>query len=179
MSIIPSPLPGAISPILISLPLSVNHFESCILPVVRQQLIPTKERLVKHLYSLLLLLASRFSLRVLLVIRQSTTQSPRLSSKMRFQAVAAALSLAVVGQVVAEDATPVTDNPAGVAYKATLPKERFFKDAALDGNVKGSISAVAAADGNGVKFSVKFENLPKEGGPFSRCPNQHCLEACY
>lgn len=87
---------------------------------------------------------------------------------MRVQAAVAAFSMAVVGQVAAQDAPAVTDNPVGVTYKATLPAERFFKDADLEGNAKGYISAVAAEDGNGVKYTVKFENLPKEGGPFCK-----------
>ena len=86
---------------------------------------------------------------------------------MKPSAAFAILSSALVGQVICQEAPPVDDNPVGVTYKATLPKDRFFKDAALAGNVKGSISAWAADDGNGVKFKVKFENLPKEGGPFS------------
>jgi hypothetical protein len=78
----------------------------------------------------------------------------------------AALSLALAAGAVAQDATPVTGNPVGAVYKATLPEEPFFAGAAIEGNVKGYISAVSAPDGNGVEFTVHFENLPKEGGPF-------------
>ncbi|KAH7022949.1 superoxide dismutase [Ilyonectria destructans] len=85
---------------------------------------------------------------------------------MRSFAALAFLSMALVGHVAGHDAEPVTDNPVGVVYKATLPKDPFFKGAALDGNVKGFITAMAAEDANGVRFKVKFENLPKEGGPF-------------
>ncbi|KAH7171007.1 superoxide dismutase [Dactylonectria macrodidyma] len=85
---------------------------------------------------------------------------------MRSSAVLAALSMAFVSHVAGQNAEPVTDNPVGVVYKATLPEEPFFKNAALDGNVKGFITAMAAEDGHGVRFKVKFENLPKEGGPF-------------
>lgn len=79
--------------------------------------------------------------------------------------------MALVSHVAGHDAEPVTDNPVGVVYKATLPKDPFFKGAALDGNVKGFITAMAAEDANGVRFKVKFENLPKEGGPFREYPN--------
>jgi hypothetical protein len=80
----------------------------------------------------------------------------------------AALSLALAAGAVAQDATPVTGNPVGAVYKATLPEEPFFAGAAIEGNVKGYISAVSAPDGNGVEFTVHFENLPKEGGPFGK-----------
>ncbi|KAK7422636.1 hypothetical protein QQZ08_009442 [Neonectria magnoliae] len=85
---------------------------------------------------------------------------------MRAFAVLAALSVALIGRVAGQDAEPVTDNPVGVLYKASLPEEPFFKPTTIDGNVKGFISAEAANDGNGVRFVVKFQNLPKEGGPF-------------
>lgn len=87
---------------------------------------------------------------------------------MRAQALAAVLLSACAGQAIAEDAPRVNDNPPGVGFKATLPKEPFFKDAAIDGNVKGYIHAQATDSGQGVKFIVKFSNLPKEGGPFSK-----------
>ncbi|EKJ76721.1 hypothetical protein FPSE_03132 [Fusarium pseudograminearum CS3096] len=86
---------------------------------------------------------------------------------MRAQALAAVLLSACAGQTVAQDAPRVNDNPPGVGFKATLPKEPFFKDAAIDGNVKGYIHAQATDSGQGVKFMVKFSNLPKEGGPFT------------
>ncbi|KAI9171472.1 Cell surface Cu-only superoxide dismutase [Paramyrothecium foliicola] len=74
---------------------------------------------------------------------------------------------ALVAQAIAQDATPVTGNPIGVLYKATLPEKPFFAGADIEGNVKGFISGVATPDGNAVEFTVQFENLPKEGGPFS------------
>lgn len=80
----------------------------------------------------------------------------------------AALSAGLVGTVSAVDAPHVSGNPLDVAYKATLPEKPFFSEAALDGNVKGSIYAQAPQDGTGLKFTVKFENLPKEGGPFCK-----------
>lgn len=85
---------------------------------------------------------------------------------MRASLSLAALSAVFVGQVIGQNAEAVNDNPVGVSYKATFPKEPFFKDAALDGNVEGYVSATAAKDGKGVQFSVKLSNLPKEGGPF-------------
>ncbi|KND95353.1 Cell surface Cu-only superoxide dismutase 5 [Tolypocladium ophioglossoides CBS 100239] len=85
---------------------------------------------------------------------------------MRAQAILAVLSAAVGAQAASQDATPVTGNPPGVVYKATLPDTPFFSQAALQGNIKGSISARSAPDGNGVKFTVHFKNFPKEGGPF-------------
>lgn len=77
-----------------------------------------------------------------------------------------AVLAALVGQIAGQNAEPVTDNPVGVTYKATLPDTPFFKYSGLEGNVKGYISATANRDGNGVDFSVLFSNLPKEGGPF-------------
>jgi hypothetical protein len=85
------------------------------------------------------------------------------SFKMRSSVLSAA---ALVTRVIA-DAPPSTDNPAGVVYQAVLPDEPFFADTAIEGNVKGSITAVARENGNGVRFAVKFENLPAEGGPFT------------
>ncbi|KAH6610597.1 cu [Trichoderma cornu-damae] len=75
-------------------------------------------------------------------------------------------SAAILSYVAAQDAPVVSGNPHGVEYKAALPKQPFFSDAALAGNVKGYVSAVAAPGGKGVKFTVQFENFPKEGGPF-------------
>lgn len=86
---------------------------------------------------------------------------------MRAQAVAAVVLSAFVSRAVAQDAPRVNDNPPGVGYKATLPKEPFFKDTAIDGNVKGFVHAQASDDGHGVVFKVEFSNLPKEGGPFT------------
>lgn len=73
---------------------------------------------------------------------------------------------AIAGRALAE-APPSTDNPTGVVYQAVLPDEPFFAGADIEGNVKGSITAVSREDGNGVRFTVKFENLPTEGGPFT------------
>jgi hypothetical protein len=76
------------------------------------------------------------------------------------------LPIAFAAQALAQTATAVTGNPVDVLYKASLPEKPFFKDANIDGNVRGFISGQAAADGNGITFTVQFENLPKEGGPF-------------
>lgn len=78
----------------------------------------------------------------------------------------ALLSAAAIGQVVAE-ASETSGNPANVVYKATIDKP-FFADAILPGQLKASIVAQAPADGKGVNFNVQFENLPDEGGPFSK-----------
>jgi hypothetical protein len=86
---------------------------------------------------------------------------------MRAQALATVLLSAYAGQAVAQDAPRVNDNPPGVGFKATFPEEPFFKEAAIEGNVKGEIYAQATDSGQGVKFKVKFSNLPKEGGPFT------------
>ncbi|KAK0126155.1 hypothetical protein ONS95_007773 [Cadophora gregata] len=64
------------------------------------------------------------------------------------------------------NATVVENNPVGVIYTATLPEKPFFNPTNPKGNVKGSISAAANPNGIGVKFAVKFENLPTTGGPF-------------
>ncbi|KAL7932717.1 Cu,Zn superoxide dismutase-like protein [Trichoderma chlorosporum] len=85
---------------------------------------------------------------------------------MRVSGILTVLSLAVTGCVAEKDAPVVTGNPDNVEYKATLPKKPFFSDAALAGNVKGFVSAVAAPGGKGVRFSVQFENFPQTGGPF-------------
>jgi len=64
------------------------------------------------------------------------------------------------------NASIVDDNPAGQLYTATLPTVEFFNPSDPRGNVKGSVSGVATANGVGVTFSVSFSNLPTSGGPF-------------
>ncbi|TLS26163.1 hypothetical protein PpBr36_05259 [Pyricularia pennisetigena] len=86
-----------------------------------------------------------------------------------FMLATAAMSInaqEITGQL--GDAKVVTNNPAGVVYEAHLPETAFTKGSAYagGGNVKGFISATASPDGVGVVFTVKFSNLPKEGGPF-------------
>lgn len=66
------------------------------------------------------------------------------------------------------NATIVKDNPVGVVYTASLPPKQ---NTPLDGQlsaVKGLISATAASDGVGVKFSVEISGLPTSGGPFRK-----------
>lgn len=84
-----------------------------------------------------------------------------------------AISALGASGVLAQDApstsaTEVTGNPADKAFVANLPEQPFWTTGTLDGNVKGSVSAKAGPDGVGVTFDVKFSNLPKEGGPFSK-----------
>ncbi|KAK7951132.1 superoxide dismutase [Apiospora aurea] len=64
------------------------------------------------------------------------------------------------------NATAVTNNPVGASAAGTLPDKAFFTAGSLDGNVKGSVSVKSSPDGIGVVYTVKFSNLPKEGGPF-------------
>lgn len=59
----------------------------------------------------------------------------------------------------------VEDNPQNVTYKAEFP-EKPFSPVAIEGNVKGAITAKTVE--GGVEFHVKFENLPAEGGPFGK-----------
>ncbi|KAF2632058.1 Cu,Zn superoxide dismutase-like protein, partial [Macroventuria anomochaeta] len=53
----------------------------------------------------------------------------------------------------------VSGNPKGASYVATLPEQKKY-------TVRGSVAAVSAEDGNGVKFTVSISGLPAEGGPF-------------
>lgn len=90
---------------------------------------------------------------------------------MRFQSALTVISAVAVGHVAAEtgalgDAIVVKNNPPAPIYKASLPADPFFKTGSLNGNVRGSITAVGTLSGEGVQFKVRFENLPKEGGPF-------------
>ncbi|CZR50857.1 related to cytosolic Cu/Zn superoxide dismutase [Phialocephala subalpina] len=64
------------------------------------------------------------------------------------------------------NASIVENNPPGVVYTATLPTTEFNNPTDPRGNIKGSVSAVAASNGIGVDFKVSFENLPTGGGPF-------------
>lgn len=80
--------------------------------------------------------------------------------------VTTSLSAALVAAQATQDAPKISVNPTDVAFKATLPEDAFFAAGSLNGNVKGSIRAQAPEDGQGVKFTVRFENIPAEGGPF-------------
>jgi hypothetical protein len=70
-----------------------------------------------------------------------------------------AAASAVSAQSSTVPAPQITDSPAGASYVATLPIK--------EGNpIRGSVAAVSAPDGKGVKFSVSFSGLPATGGPF-------------
>ncbi|ODA83931.1 hypothetical protein RJ55_02448 [Drechmeria coniospora] len=84
---------------------------------------------------------------------------------MRFARAIAAVLSAAVAHAASQNARPITGNPKGVRYTATLPEDPFFHGD-FDGNVEGFITAETPDDGVGVKFTVHFENLPKSGGPF-------------
>ncbi|KAK1515371.1 superoxide dismutase [Colletotrichum abscissum] len=62
---------------------------------------------------------------------------------------------------------PVVKNPQGIVYEAILPDRPFFKAGSMTGNVRGTITAMTARDGNGVELTVEFSDLPTEGGPFA------------
>ncbi|KAG6001823.1 hypothetical protein E4U21_003785 [Claviceps maximensis] len=85
---------------------------------------------------------------------------------MRTSASLLAFLAAVCTCHAADDAPIVTNNPIDVVYTASLPGEPFFSAPGLSGNIRGFISASAPPDGVGVRFTVRFENLPKTGGPF-------------
>ena len=78
-------------------------------------------------------------------------------------AVAQSDTVPVTGKL--GNASVITNNPPGVVYTAKLPEKAF---ANLESNIKGSISAVADANGIGVLFTVDFSNFPKTGGPFRK-----------
>ena len=82
-------------------------------------------------------------------------------------AIAALGASGVLAQDTPINAPRVENNPEGKSFVATLPEEPFWTGS-LDGNVKGYVSAKAGPDGVGATFNVKFENIPKEGGPFSK-----------
>ncbi|PQE20044.1 superoxide dismutase protein [Rutstroemia sp. NJR-2017a BVV2] len=64
------------------------------------------------------------------------------------------------------NATVVENNPPNAVYIATLPTTEFFNPKDPRGNVKGTVSAKANANGIGITIDVKFSNLPTSGGPF-------------
>ncbi|KAM0332588.1 hypothetical protein ACHAQA_002872 [Verticillium albo-atrum] len=95
---------------------------------------------------------------------------------MRTQSVLSVVMAVAMGRVAAQeepitgelgDAPIVEGNPPGLVYEAVLPEDPFFAGVDIEGNVKGSITAISAPDGVGVEFKVSFSNLPKEGGPFA------------
>lgn len=64
----------------------------------------------------------------------------------------------------------VSGNPEGVAFRATFPKDQFTPTPG--GPVQGVVLAQTKQGGTGVAFSVRMENLPSEGGPFSQSSQQ-------
>jgi hypothetical protein len=66
------------------------------------------------------------------------------------------------------NATVVENNPPNAVYTATLPETQFFNPKDPRGNVKGTVSATANANGIGITINVKFSNLPTSGGPFRK-----------
>ncbi|KAK4145466.1 superoxide dismutase [Dichotomopilus funicola] len=66
------------------------------------------------------------------------------------------------------DAAAITNNPENAVYKAILPRSAFFEPAYPEGgNIEGEVTARAGDGGKGVRFSVKLNNLPSTGGPFT------------
>ncbi|KAG5919360.1 hypothetical protein E4U42_006539 [Claviceps africana] len=85
---------------------------------------------------------------------------------MRTSARLLAFLAAVNTCYAANDAPIITGNPVDVIYTASLPSKPFFAAPGLSGSIQGFISASAPPDGVGVRFTIRFENLPKTGGPF-------------
>lgn len=62
------------------------------------------------------------------------------------------------------NATIMTDNPEGVAFRAIFPLDQFFPTSS--GLVKGIFLASTNPGGTGVMYNIKILNLPQDGGPF-------------
>ncbi|RCI15182.1 hypothetical protein L249_6940 [Ophiocordyceps polyrhachis-furcata BCC 54312] len=77
----------------------------------------------------------------------------------------ASLSAGLVAAQGTQNAPVIKSNPSGATFEAQLPAQAFTAGS-LDGNVRGSIVASTPADGVGVEFKVRFDNVPQEGGPF-------------
>lgn len=95
---------------------------------------------------------------------------------MRFATVTTfftAASLRVIAQdtsVTGElgDAVVVENNPLGAVYRATFGENPFLTpDTPAGGPILGEVVVSTPPDQVGVMFTVSFQNLPKEGGPFS------------
>ncbi|KAJ8114516.1 hypothetical protein OPT61_g3623 [Boeremia exigua] len=89
------------------------------------------------------------------------SHQPPIALNMRSQIlslIAAASAVAAQSSVVVP-APVVSGNPEGASYVATLPEQTKY-------TVRGSVAAVTADDGTGVKFTVSISGLPAEGGPF-------------
>ncbi|OAQ72515.1 cytosolic Cu/Zn superoxide dismutase [Pochonia chlamydosporia 170] len=85
---------------------------------------------------------------------------------MRMKAIVVALGVTVNHATADDPAAVISGNPINVVYTATLPETPFFAAPELKGSVRGFISAATPPDGVGVRFTIRFENLPKTGGPF-------------
>lgn len=62
------------------------------------------------------------------------------------------------------NATEMTDQPPGVAFRAIFPTKQFTPTSS--GLVKGIFLAETNPGGTGVIYNIKILNLPEEGGPF-------------
>lgn len=89
-----------------------------------------------------------------------------MPSILKTVAAIAVLATAVTAQ---SDTTPVTgklgdatvqkNNPAGVAYIASL-------NPTSKSNISGTVLALTSSDNVGVNFQIALTGLPSEGGPF-------------
>ena len=89
-----------------------------------------------------------------------------MPSILKTVAAIAVLATAVTAQ---SDTTPVTgklgdatvqkNNPAGVAYIASL-------NPTGNSNISGTVLALTSSDNVGVNFQIALTGLPAEGGPF-------------
>lgn len=75
-------------------------------------------------------------------------------------------TLSLISSKVLGNATEMTDNPEGVAFRAIFPAKQFFPTDA--GLVKGIVLAETNPGGIGVQYNIKILNLPEEGGPFRK-----------
>lgn len=88
---------------------------------------------------------------------------------MRFTTLASAfIPVAMVAAQEAKMTPEALGNPKEATYTAVLPRDVFDKEIKLSANIEGSVHVEAAANNIGVLYLVRFKNLPKEGGPFSR-----------
>lgn len=78
---------------------------------------------------------------------------------LRFTTSFSALAMLLCGSALAQDATVVTDNAAGISYSATLPN-------LVTSDIRGSVVGQSNPSGEGVLFQVSLSGFPTEGGPF-------------
>jgi hypothetical protein len=101
-----------------------------------------------------------------------------MPSFLKTVAAIAVLASAVTAQ---SDTTPVTgklgdatvqkNNPAGVAYIASL-------NPSSKSNISGTVLALTSSDNVGVNFQIALTGLPAEGGPFRMLNiSQLCIHA--